>query len=88
MSDDAIGALDTDDWLIEVRNGHVMRPAVVVRKTEAGGKHLLWFVRQSSSSRPSIGQLRSAVPALIRDFDEVVVSDSKTLREVLPLFAE
>ena len=87
VSDDAIGTLDAHDWLIEIRNGHVMRPAVVVRQSVAGAKHLLWFVRQSSSSKPSIGQLRSLVPTLVRDFDEHIVSDPKTLRAVIPLFA-
>jgi len=74
------------DWLITVRRGRVQAPGYVVRITREGRGGRLWLSRVPVKRKPPIGDLRSLVPDLQTDFEELVLRKKATVDNVLGAF--
>lgn len=74
------------DWLITVRRGRVQAPGFVVRISREGRGGRLWLSRVPVTRKPPIGKLRSLVPDLQTDFEELVLRKKATVDNILDAF--
>lgn len=74
------------DWVVQISNGHVRRPAQVVRVSKEGSARVLWLSYVKTPSRPSVSALRNVIRRLDPDFGEVVVLDTNKISKVLRQF--
>lgn len=74
------------DWVIDIRNGHVSRPACVIRKKLTRSGWVVWLSEVQCPNRPSVAVLRSILPVLSSDFGELRLKESSTIRKVLNLY--
>lgn len=77
---------ETGDWVIQVSNGHILRPAIVVRISRDGSNRVLWISLVKTSKRPSVAKLRELVPRLSPNFQEFALSGSMKVARVQQLF--
>jgi len=74
------------DWVVQISNGHVLRPAQVVRISMEGSTRVLWLSYVKAPSRPRVAAIREVIRRREPDFGELVVLDNTKIREVLRLF--
>ena len=76
----------TGDWVIDIRNGHVKRPAYVVRTKKSRGHVIFWLSEADTKSRPSVAQLRDEIGQLESGFGELRLRGRSAVRKVLNLY--
>ena len=74
------------DWVVQISNGHVLRPAQIVRISKEGSARILWLSYVKAPSRPRVAAIREVIRRLEPDFGELVVLDNTKIRKVLRLF--
>jgi hypothetical protein len=74
------------DWIVQISNGHVLRPAQVVRISKEGEARVLWLSFVKTRKRPKVAELRGVVNGLEPDFSERALGKSETVQKVLTLF--
>jgi hypothetical protein len=74
------------DWVFQVSNGHVLRPAYVVRVARSSSHRVIWLSYVKTAKRPSIGKLREALPILEPGFKQHVLSGQSRVGRILKLF--
>lgn len=74
------------DWVVQISNGHVRRPARVVRISKEGSARVLWLSYVKAPTRPSVSALREVIRRLEPDFGELVVLDNTKISKVLRQF--
>lgn len=74
------------DWVVDIRNGHVRRPAYVVRTKRSPYGLIVWLSESTTHTRPSIRALRACIDALGPEFGEVRIKDQNKVRSVLKLY--
>jgi len=74
------------DWVIQISNGHVRRPAQVVRVSRERQARVLWLSYVKTTKRPKVAELRAVVANLEPDFAELALGRSDTVLKVLKLF--
>jgi len=75
------------DWIIQVSNGHVLKPAFVVRVARVGTERVLWLSLTRTYRKPVIQKMRDALPSLVPGFEEIEVSGLTKVSNLLRLFA-
>lgn len=75
------------DWVVDIRNGHVRRPAVVVRKKKTRSGWLIWMSEGNFSARPSVALLRTIHPKIGEGFGEYRLTGQAAVRKIVKLFA-
>lgn len=73
-------------WVIDVRNNHPRRPALVTRVSRRRGASIVWMDRVTTTTRPTIAELRDACPRLEPDFGELKTANASTIRRVLDFY--
>lgn len=76
------------NWIIEIRNSHVRRPAYVVRTKSTALGTIVWFCMSTSATRPAINEIREMCPGLMRDFAELRIREANLMRQVLSTFGK
>ena len=74
------------DWIIQISNGHVLRPQFVVRVARDGSDRVLWLSYVKTPKKPRVAKLREIVPSLALDFEEFALSGKSKVSRVLQLF--
>lgn len=79
-------SIKAGDWVVDIRNGHVRRPAYVVRTKRSPYGLIVWLSESTTRSRPSIRAIRACVDNLEPEFGEVRIKEQNTVRRVLKLY--
>lgn len=74
------------DWVIQISNGHVRRPAQVVRVSREGQARVLWLSYVKAPRTPKVAELRAAFTGLEPDFGELALGRAELVLKVLRLF--
>jgi len=75
-----------DSWfLIVPERGRISRPARVIAASKIGRDTVLWFRYAENGRAPSRQELSDLAPNTAKDFAEILVRDSKTLKALLNL---
>jgi hypothetical protein len=73
-------------WIIQISNGRVLRPALVVRVAREGQDRTLWLSYVKTPKRPTVAVLRKVVGEVAPDFEEYALSGATKVSKVLHLF--
>lgn len=77
---------EAGDWIIQISNGHVLRPALVVRVAREGSERTLWLSYVKTPKKPPVAVLRKVVGEITPDFEEYALSGATKVSKVLHLF--
>jgi hypothetical protein len=74
------------DWVFQVSNGHVVRPAYVVRVARSGSHRVIWLSYVKTKMRPSVAKLRLVENRLEPDFEECLIVGELRVTRVTRLY--